>query len=240
VREEVMQAMQGITALYERWKDLLDQTNTASNDEFKWTTDELKTGLKTIEYDLADLEETVRVVESNRSKFKIEESEISTRKGFIQSTKQRVSVIKDELNSARTRGKIDRDQRELLSATKKPVQDRYSKVQQALEQDNEDYIEGSKQRQQQIIQQQDKNVDVLLTTVTTLKEIGNQIDKTIKDQEVLIDDLDRDVTRVDSGFRGAIQKVNKLIDSTKDSTQWCIIAFLAVILVALLALVFLI
>lgn len=51
--------MQGVTALYNRWKELLDTTNTATNDEFKWATNELKTAIRGIEWDLTDLEETV-------------------------------------------------------------------------------------------------------------------------------------------------------------------------------------
>jgi hypothetical protein len=51
----------GVTALYDRWQELLKTTNTSQNDEFKWTTNQLRTGIKSIEWDLQDLEETIDI-----------------------------------------------------------------------------------------------------------------------------------------------------------------------------------
>ena len=59
---EVQQAIQGINTLYEKWKDLLNSSNTSQNEEFKWTATELKTGLRTIELDLNDLEDTISIL----------------------------------------------------------------------------------------------------------------------------------------------------------------------------------
>jgi len=238
VKDEIQQAMQGITALYERWRELLNNTNTSQNDEFKWTTNELKTGLKTVDLDLHDLEETVNVAESNKARFKIDDSEIMTRKGFILSTKQKIRSIEDEMNGTRTRGKMERDQRELLTSQQRKPQDKYDKLKTALEQENEDYIGDHKQKQEQIIRDQDQNLEVLHKTVGTLQQIGKEIDGAIKEHDVIINDLHTDVDRVDSGIKGAIKSVNKLLDSMKDSTQWCIIIFLIVVLIGLIILVF--
>jgi len=238
VKEEVDQSMQGITALYEQWRTLLNETNTYLNDEFKWTFDELKKGVKDIEVDLQELERTVAIVESNRSKFKIEETEIISRKGFIESIKQRVNVIKDDLYSPRTRGKIDKDQRDQLQQKKVVQTDKYAKLHNALEEDNDNFISSQQQKQQLIMGKLDNKYEVLHEAVGTLHQMGIQIDQTLDEQSKMITEIDEEVDKLDTGIKGAIQRVNKLIDSTKDSTQWCIIAFLAIILVVLLVLVF--
>ena len=62
VHREVQQSVQGIVALYDRWKYLLESTNTSTNDEFKWTANEVKQGLRSIEYDLNDLDETIDIL----------------------------------------------------------------------------------------------------------------------------------------------------------------------------------
>lgn len=54
--------------MYDRWKDLLNTTNTAQNEEFKWTATELKNGLHTIELDLSELEETVSILHKQLKK----------------------------------------------------------------------------------------------------------------------------------------------------------------------------
>lgn len=59
--------MNGVTTLYDRWQELLKTTNTSQNDEFKWTTNQLRTGIKSIEWDLQDLEETIVIQHNNNT-----------------------------------------------------------------------------------------------------------------------------------------------------------------------------
>jgi len=237
VKEEVQQSVQGVSALYERWKDLLNNTNTTTNEEFKWTTNELKTGLRSIDWDLTDLEETVGIVESNKAKFQIDETELNSRKQFIQSTKQKIQSIKDDMQSTRTRGKMEKDQKDLLMAQKKPI-DKFSKLQDVYEQDNQNYVDGQLQRQDQIMKVQDEHLDQLGRTVGVLKEMGKTINTELQIHDELITGLDGDITKVDSGLKGAIKRVNTILDSTKDSTQLCIIVVLIIALIALLVIVF--
>jgi len=158
-----------------------------------------------------------------------------TRKAFIQTTKQKIQVIKDDMQSPKAKSKMDRDQREVLMPKKS---DTRAKLQAELERDNQAFVEGQQSRQVQIVKEQDQHLDVLNRTVGTLREMGSQMDRTIKEHEVIIDDLDKQATRTDNRLKGAIKKVNELIDSTKDSTQWCIIIVLILVLVGLLVLVF--
>jgi hypothetical protein len=121
----------GVTALYDRWQELLKTTNTSQNDEFKWTTNQLRTGIKSIEWDLQDLEETIDIqfvweikqgknfwqmegiVENNRQKFRLEQAEVDSRKKFISETQYIIKKMKEELNNAQTKGKMDNDQRDV-------------------------------------------------------------------------------------------------------------------------------
>ena len=59
-----------------------------------WTRTELSNSLRSIEWDLEDLEDTVSIVEKNPSHFNIEQSEIKIRKEFIQSTKDEIARLK--------------------------------------------------------------------------------------------------------------------------------------------------
>ena len=54
--------MNTVQALYSNWKNLLQTTNTSGNEEFQWTTDELKKNVKNIEWDLQDLDETLTIL----------------------------------------------------------------------------------------------------------------------------------------------------------------------------------
>jgi len=237
VKEEVLQSLQGVTTLYDRWKELLETTNTSSNEEFKWTANELKSGLRSIEWDITDLEETVGIVENNQAKFKIDNHELQTRKDFIQSTKSKIQLIKEDLQSTRTRGKMENDQKNTLVSSKR-TSDKFSRLQNELEKDNTDFIGAQTQRQEFIIKEQDEHLDTLSMTVGRLKDMGSTIGNTIQETTGLVEELNVEVDKTDSGIRGAVNRVSKLLDSTKDSTQWCIIIFLVLALVALIVVIF--
>ncbi|KAH1176217.1 hypothetical protein KIL84_020951 [Mauremys mutica] len=62
VRGEVQKAVNTARGLYERWCELLQETHVVSTEEFDWTTNELRNSLRSIEWDLEDLEETIDIL----------------------------------------------------------------------------------------------------------------------------------------------------------------------------------
>jgi len=62
VTSEVLKATDTASALYHRWQELVSEDANVSREEFSWTTNELKNCLRSIEWDLEDLEETVYIL----------------------------------------------------------------------------------------------------------------------------------------------------------------------------------
>lgn len=48
--------------LYQRWTQLLEDTNSVSKEEYDWTMNELRNSLRSIEWDVEDLEETINIL----------------------------------------------------------------------------------------------------------------------------------------------------------------------------------
>lgn len=48
--------------LYQRWCELLQEGAAVGREELDWTTNELRNGLRSIEWDLEDLEETIDIL----------------------------------------------------------------------------------------------------------------------------------------------------------------------------------
>lgn len=67
-------------------------TPVSAKEEFEWTSTELRNSLRSIEWDLEDLEETIGIVEKNPRKFRIDSGELSSRRSFIFQTKEEVKV----------------------------------------------------------------------------------------------------------------------------------------------------
>uniref|UniRef100_A0A2I2Z9I1 Syntaxin 10 n=1 Tax=Gorilla gorilla gorilla TaxID=9595 RepID=A0A2I2Z9I1_GORGO len=62
VRGEVQKAVNTARGLYQRWCELLQESAAVGREELDWTTNELRNGLRSIEWDLEDLEETIDIL----------------------------------------------------------------------------------------------------------------------------------------------------------------------------------
>lgn len=106
VKDEVFKALNKTRGLYLRWRELNDALSGGTTAEAEWTTTELKNSLRSIEWDLEDLEDTISIVEKNPSKFKIDNKELSSRRQFIDATRDEVKSMRDRMSINRNR---DRD-----------------------------------------------------------------------------------------------------------------------------------
>jgi len=62
VSSEVLNSTETARALYHRWQELMSENANVSKEEYNWTTNELRNCLRSIEWDLEDLEETVDIL----------------------------------------------------------------------------------------------------------------------------------------------------------------------------------
>ncbi len=90
-----MRTLDHATALFKRWQELVDNPSREA-EELEWTANELRTGLKSIDWDLDDLSETVTIVEQDPARFKIPPTEIAKRKEFIAATRAKAKVCVEE------------------------------------------------------------------------------------------------------------------------------------------------
>mmetsp|Transcript_56793 Transcript_56793/g.112808 ORF Transcript_56793/g.112808 Transcript_56793/m.112808 type:complete len:322 (-) Transcript_56793:190-1155(-) len=95
VKEEVESTLSVVVDLHKKWLRL-----DRKSDEFEWTSSELLSGLRSIEWDLQDLEDTVSIVEGNTLKFQLAESDIEERKKFIEATRKSIVMMRDEVQGS--------------------------------------------------------------------------------------------------------------------------------------------
>lgn len=67
-----------------------------SQEEQEWAATELRNSLRSIEWDLEDLDDTVQIVEKNPAKFRIDANDLTARKNFIKLTKDEVEIMKQK------------------------------------------------------------------------------------------------------------------------------------------------
>ncbi|XP_037361856.1 syntaxin-10 isoform X1 [Talpa occidentalis] len=119
VRGEVQKAVNTARGLYQRWCELLQEGAAVGREELDWTTNELRNSLRSIEWDLEDLEETIGIVEANPGKFKLPSGDLQERKVFVERMREAVQEMRDHMVSPAAMAFMEKKNRQMLVG--KPV-----------------------------------------------------------------------------------------------------------------------
>ncbi|XP_072919795.1 syntaxin-6 isoform X1 [Hemitrygon akajei] len=243
VKGEVQKAVNTSQGLYQRWTELLTDPSSASKEECDWTTNELRNSLRSIEWDLEDLDETISIVETNPRKFNLNPAELSKRKAFITSTKQIVKEMKDHMSSSSMQALVEqRNRQALLSArgSQRPssTSDKYSRLDQELQAVNSQFIEDQNMQQQLIVEQQDDQLELVSGSIGVLKNMSQKIGHELDEQAVMLDEFSYELDSTQSRMDNVMKKLAKVSHMTSDRRQWCGIIVLLIILVVVLILLF--
>ncbi|GJQ70756.1 Syx6 [Trypoxylus dichotomus] len=249
VKDEVFKALNKTRGLYLRWVELQDDTICITKEEVEWTNTELKNSLRSIEWDLEDLEDTIdilslvfrlHIVERNPSKFKIDNKELTTRKNFIVSTRAEVKSMKDRLNMNRNKDRDRLVRQPLLESS--PIRlvnshgtTKYSKLENEVDSPQR-FLNDTFNQQQYIARQQDEQLEAIGDSLGSLKTVSRHIGAELDEQAVMLDEFGTDLENTDSKLDSTMKKMAKALRMSNDRRQWTAIIILSVILVIVIIL----
>ncbi|XP_068599361.1 syntaxin-6 isoform X2 [Brachionichthys hirsutus] len=232
VKGEVQKAVNAAQSLHHRWRELLLQGGGASKEEMDWTTNELRNSLRSIEWDLEDLDETIGIVESNPKKFNLDAAELSKRKAFITGTRHAVKEMKEQMSSP-TAASAERKNKQALLGERgaqfpiwQPGSDKYSRLDRQLQNASSQFIEEQQVQQQLIAEQQDEQLELVSGTIGVLKNMSERIGVELDEQAVMLDDFGHEVDNTQSRLDNVMKKLAKVSHMTSDRRQWCAIGVL--------------
>jgi len=225
VRDNVNAQVERIKVRHDKFQDMLRNSDTASSGEFKELRKGLIKDLRTSEKDIAGLRVAIDMVEKNRVKFPhIKDSELVTRKMFVQDLAGVVAEIKASMESESVRKKIEedfgkskRDEREgafaaLGANSSNPV-----------ERENARFISKHKMETRELISQQDVALESLGDAVDRLGVIGREVGEELKEQNVLLTDLDRDLDDAGNKMNVVMAALSKLLKTKDGCMIWTIV-----------------
>ncbi|OXB61195.1 hypothetical protein ASZ78_007181 [Callipepla squamata] len=256
VKGEVQKAVNTAQGLFQRWTELLQDPSIATREEIDWTTNELRNNLRSIEWDLEDLDETInilsgalwdsltpllRIVEANPRKFNLDATELGIRKSFITSTRQVVREMKDQMSNSSMQALAERKNRQALlgessSQSWSSGPDKYSRLDRELQLANSHFIEEQQAQQQLIVEQQDEQLELVSGSIGVLKNMSQRIGGELEEQAVMLDDFSHELDSTHSRLDNVMKKLAKVSHMTSDRRQWCAIIVLFVILLVVLVL----
>lgn len=238
VRDEVRQSLSTAQSQYSQWTILLDSE--VDIDKIQGAAAEVRNSIRSIEWDLEDLEQTIKIAEANPHKFRLDYAELESRKQFIRDTRALVKKITDHLNSDAVKSRLESLKRKSLlsSAREKKPRGRYSRLDEELERSNQDYIDNQLHQQQMVMARQDEQLDRVGTSVITLKRMGETIGDELDEQQVMLEEFENEMERTDSRLKSLTSRVEKAIRKSGDRCQIITILVLVIILIIVIALFF--
>lgn len=228
VKDKVQIIVRTLRIDFDKWKDLLDTVNTATNSEFKSKANAIKQAVKKLKVDLNDLTRTIDIVENNRSRFPdIDDAELAKRKQFINDTKAVLAEVVDTLNSDRVKSKINTDKSKASGvAAQQSLQER---VQQREE---KDFVHRAARTQEQAIMQQDEVLDDIQSALARLGDMGTTINVELEDQNKMLTEFSNEIDETQDTLTAVTAKIQKLLGTSDKGKLFCIF-FLFIIVVIL-------
>ncbi|EPQ17252.1 Syntaxin-10 [Myotis brandtii] len=247
VRGEVQKAVNTARGLYQRWCELLQEGAAVGREELDWTTNELRNGLRSIEWDLEDLEETIDIlaVEANPGKFKLPAGDLQERKVFVERMREAVQVrggydgeMKDHMVSPAAVAFMERNNREMLMG--KPTAQKPSSdlLDASVVSVTSRYIEEQQATQQLIMDQQDEQLEMVSGSIRVLKHMSSRVGEELDEQGIMLDTFAHEMDHTQSRMDGVLRKMAKVSHMTSDRRQWCAIVVLLGVLLLVLILLF--
>jgi len=233
VKDEVMRALTKTRGLYERWGGAADENR--RGEEHEWATTELRNSLRSIEWDLEDLEDTVQIVEKNPSKFRIDSTELAVRRTFIQTTREEVKQMKDAISAP--------PQGERLAAGS-PGQgggnSKYSRLPSTADSPHREGFIVNLEQQQEVMRRQDETMEVMADSMGNIRDMSHHIANELDEQAVMLDEFGAEIEHADSRVDATLRKVAKVLHLSDDRRQWMAIGALSSAMLVVLFLIFLV
>ncbi|EPY88019.1 syntaxin-10 isoform 1 [Camelus ferus] len=210
-RREVQKAVNTARGLYQRWCELLQEGAAVGREELDWTTNELRNGLRSIEWDLEDLEETIDILGGE---------------------------MKDHMVSPAAIAFIERNNREMLTSKPATLKSSSDLLDASVVSATSRYIEEQQATQQLIMDQQDHQLEMVSGSIQVLKHMSGCVREELDEQGIMLDAFAHEMDHTQSRMDGVLRKMAKVSHMTSDCRQWCAIVVLLGVLLLVLILFF--
>lgn len=229
VKEKVQVRTSEMKDDFEQWKDLLETSDTYNNGDFDKLLQSLKMTTKSVKIDLNDLQKTISIVESKRSRFKdISDDELDGRKKFVNDMRALVQTYEETLTSDRTLSKIKSDKRK---------NKRNQLFEGASSNDVNVHIDGGRvdyAKEQQLMEaKQDVVLDDMMGALDRLGDVGTTINVELANQTAAINDIDEEMNTGLGQMDQVMKKITKVL-GTSNKGKLCCILFLTILAAILL------
>jgi len=235
VKDEIQSTLQSAESLLSSYRRIRS-TAREDSEELNYAKSELKATLSALEADLDDLEDSVRVVEeAGPQRFGLGQGEVQSRRRYVQQVRRQLEGMRSEVASSSETSSTSRYPPGYANGSRQNSQ-RLDE----LPEGEDDQSEWTKMEQQMIMQEQDKALDAISGTLSTLQQQAGLMGSEITEHVEMLGDLEQNVDKSQTKLDSSMKKLQKFLrDIEETRSGWCIV-ILIIILVVLLLLVILV
>lgn len=191
---------------HDRFEDLLNNTDTSDSPEFKSLSRSLANGLRDIDKNVSMAKQSIEFVMKDRSKFPlITDSDLESRSASVREWKMNITSIRSGIESERVRRKIRDDEERAKQAALDDTDDS-TPIQQR---ENSRFLKGQLSETRYMLEEQDNAIESLNTAADRLGVLSKDIHVELKEQNVMLDEMDEDIENAADKMAGVQQVLGK-------------------------------
>ena len=213
-QNDVLADLRTTHSLHSSYLRIRSLASSPTSPELNQARQELESALLDLNADIQDLVESVKAVEGDPFKFGLDIEEVSRRRQFVKSVGDEVEGMREEVRSKiATSGKGKAMHVAGNGTAGLPSPSTFDDAEgNTRGRDNEDdYGVFEQQRQVEIMNDQDEQLDGVFRTVGNLKVQADTMGRELEEQAGMIDDVDHVADRVGGKLQNGIKRVGWVI-----------------------------
>jgi len=235
LKREVDEHLERLQTDFEKWKHLLENTNTAETADFSSLTQSIKSQRHRIKEGLKEMAEEVKKIRNNPTMYShISQDNLSKREQYVQHNLRHISSIKENISCKKTREKVKRDKAEYLNSKK-----RSPRTFNDIEEQRETHrnVTNFRQDVQLIERQQDDILDDMTDVLKRLNIMGETIGDELEEQNEMLQGVEDDLDDAQDRLTRMTNKLETLLGHS-DGKKIGLIVMLVIILCVMMYFMF--
>ncbi|KAE9968922.1 hypothetical protein BLS_005611 [Venturia inaequalis] len=226
VQADVVSLLSQTRPLFSSYLRIRSSASSATSPELVEARNDLESTLTDLADDLADLVQSVRVVEQDPYRFGVELDEVERRRKLVEEVGGELEGMREELNKKihGTKGKGIANGETML-----PDPDSFAEP--------DDYAAFEQERQMEMMNEQDEALDGVFQTVGSLRQQADAMGQELGEQHAMLEDVETITDRVGGKLQVGMKKIGWVIKKNEETMSSCCIGVLIVVLIILLVIV---
>ncbi|KAK2882520.1 hypothetical protein FQN49_000286 [Arthroderma sp. PD_2] len=216
VQAEILSTLSSTRPLFSSYQRIRSLATSPSNPELIQAWEELEGTVADLSADLKDLVESVRVIEYDPYRYGIELDEVERRRKLVDDVGKEIEEMRQELQQTVHENRGAGGKRGGTGAGADSGLPPPSTFDNLLDEDGQDrgddyYSEMEQQRQVEMMQDQDQQLDGVFRTVVNLRQQADDMGRELEDQGEMLKDVDTLADRVGGKLQNGVKRVGHII-----------------------------